>query len=107
MSFSLFYITTQNNKEAREIAQILVEERIVACANIFDGVQSIYRWNGALCNETEAVLIVKTQKHLGDILITRVKELHSYSCPCIVELPILDGNPDFLKWIREETGTAQ
>lgn len=103
MEYSLFYITTSNFSEARRIGKILVEERVAACVNIIDGMHSMYRWNGKFCEDTEAILIAKTVKELSAVLIDRVLQLHSYSCPCIIELPVLNGNPAFLAWIEQET----
>jgi periplasmic divalent cation tolerance protein len=98
------YITTKDIDEARTIGLALVEERLAACANILPGMESIYHWNGSLCKASETVLIVKTQDNLLDKLTERVKVLHSYSCPCIIALPITGGNSDFIDWIANETG---
>jgi len=103
MDISLFYITAKDLHEAQSIGRSLVKERIAACANIFDPVHSIYHWEGSLCESEETVLVVKTKKALATALINRVRELHSYTCPCIVELPIVSGNSDFLRWVESET----
>lgn len=81
----------------------MVEERLAACVNIFDGMQSIYRWQGSLCEETETAFILKTREEHVEPLIKRIKDLHPYSCPCIITLPVTGGNPDFLDWIGSET----
>ena len=104
MEMVFVYITTKDAHQARTIGRTLVDERLAACVNIIDGMQSIYRWEGNTCEEGETVLIAKTRQSLFDALTRRVKELHSYSCPCIVALPITEGNTDFLEWIRLETG---
>jgi len=98
------YITAKNAEQARTIGRALIERKLAACVNIYENVQSIYRWEGAVCEDSEAVLIVKTRKPLLDTLINSVKELHTYSCPCIVALPIVGGNRDYLDWIVAETG---
>lgn len=67
------------------------------------GLESIYRWQGAVVEDKEILLILKTRIELVDAAIARVKELHSYTCPCIVALPILTGNPAYLDWLGEET----
>jgi periplasmic divalent cation tolerance protein len=102
----LVYITTRDKSQAEQIGRILVEERIVACVNIIDGMQSIYRWEGEICTDTETILVAKTRAPLFDKLVLRVKELHSYTVPCIVSLPIENGNPDYLKWIENETSSS-
>lgn len=103
MKYNLIYITTKDKAEAKKIAQALVEERLAACANIIDNMESLYWWEGKVQNSNEAVLVVKTKEALVPELIEKVKSLHSYKCPCIVSLPILDGNKAFLDWIKAET----
>jgi periplasmic divalent cation tolerance protein len=105
MEISFFYITAKNIAEAQSIGRKLVEERMAACVNIISPLLSIYRWEGKICEENEVALIVKTIKTSAGALIQRIKELHSYTCPCIVELPVLSGNPDYLQWIATESTT--
>ena len=104
MNISLVYITAKDVEKAREIGEKLVSERIAACVNIFGGMSSIYRWENRLCHEQEAVLIAKTRTSMVKTLTRRVKELHSYSCPCIIAFQVNGGNRDFLAWIGKETG---
>lgn len=99
----LVYITAANAEEAHRIGVTLVEERLAACANAGAPIDSAYWWQGALTRDREAAVIVKTREALLERLIARVKELHSYACPCVVALPIVGGNPDFLAWIEDET----
>jgi len=93
------YITTKDKAEARRIGKILVEKKHAACVNILDGMQSIYWWQGKVEEANEAVLIAKTSDEKVPALIAEVKAQHSYSVPCVVTLPITDGNPDYLKWL--------
>ena len=97
--YRLLYVTAGTKDEALTIADALIEEHLVACANIIDGVMSVYRWEGKVQHDQEAVLIAKTAMSRLDAAIRRVRELHSYDCPCIVAIPIEDGNPAFLEWI--------
>ena len=103
MKLNIVYITTKNKKEARKIGKALIEEKLAACVNTIDGMNSMYFWEGKLQDDQEAVLIAKTKEKLVADLTKRVKALHSYSCPCIISLPILGGNEDFLAWIEAET----
>ncbi|PNQ96389.1 divalent-cation tolerance protein CutA [Azospirillum argentinense] len=103
MEFVFAYITAGSRDEARRIGRALVEERLAACANIFDGMTSIYRWQDAIEEATETVLIAKTRAELFDRLTARVRELHSYEVPCVVELRVGRGNPAYLDWLRDET----
>lgn len=103
MDFRLVYMTASSRDEARKIGRTLVEERLAACANVIDGMESTYWWQGTLTEDREAVLIAKTRADLIPALTERVKALHSYTVPCVVALPILAGNPAYLEWLRTET----
>jgi periplasmic divalent cation tolerance protein len=102
MKIKLIYVTTASSDEAVRIAEAVVTERLAACANILEGVSSIFHWNGKLCREKETVLILKTTEEKAESLTARIKELHSYECPCIVILPIEGGHEPFLKWVASE-----
>lgn len=103
MKTYLVYMTTSDKEEARNIGRYLVQSRLAACVNILDNMNSMYIWQGEFQDDQEAVMIAKTTETKLQELITRVKERHSYECPCIVAVPITDGNPDFIKWIEEQT----
>jgi periplasmic divalent cation tolerance protein len=97
------YVTASSRDEARKIARHAVEERLAACANILPGITSVYWWEGKIQEDSEVSLILKTRRDLVDPLVARIKELHSYTCPCVVALPLSGGNPAFLDWIVKET----
>lgn len=99
----LIYMTAGSTEEAARIGRALVEERLAACVNILGGMTSLYWWNDAVQEETEVAILAKTRKGLVDDLIRRVKDLHSYDCPCVVSLGIEEGNTDFLQWIQDQT----
>lgn len=103
MSHSLIYVTAPDRQAALKIARVLVEERLIACANVLDGATSLYWWEGRVQEEQEAVLIAKTGSDAVAAVIDKVKEIHDYSCPCVVAVPIAAGNPAFLDWISAET----
>jgi periplasmic divalent cation tolerance protein len=107
MALCLCYVTAGSREEALAIGRAVVAERLAACANVLDGITSIYWWQGALEQAGEAVLILKTRAELVDRLTARIRELHSYDCPCVVALPIDAGNSGYLEWIARETGPAQ
>ncbi|TGK33391.1 divalent-cation tolerance protein CutA [Leptospira gomenensis] len=98
----LVYITAENEKEALKIGKILVQERLAACANILPKMKSIFHWEDKLTVANESVLILKTKSDLMTELTLRVKSLHSYSVPCVVSLPLLEGNREFFDWILSE-----
>ncbi|RLB12820.1 MAG: divalent-cation tolerance protein CutA [Deltaproteobacteria bacterium] len=103
MDIRVVYITCANIEEAKKIGREIVEKRFAACANIIDKIESFYWWEGKLQEDKEALIIAKTRSSLVNELIKKVKDIHSYECPCIVTLPVLEGNTDFLEWIIEET----
>ncbi len=103
MSVMFIYATVADAEEARRIGRSAVEERLAACANIIPGATSIFRWDGQTQEAPEAVLILKTSEEKLERLIARVKALHSYECPCIEALPVVEGNRDFLAWVMRET----
>lgn len=103
MKATMIYITVGSKDEALAIARKVVEERLAACANVLSGATSVYWWEGAVQEDGEVPMILKTREDLVEPLVERVRELHSYDCPCVVALSIAAGNPDFLSWIASET----
>ena len=103
MKLNLVYITAKNKEEARKIGKELLKARLAACVNIVDKMNSLYWWEGKIQDDNEAVLIAKTKESLVKELVEKVKSIHSYSCPCIISLPILDGNKEYLDWLEKET----
>ncbi len=97
------YMTAGSFEEAKRIGQILVSQNLVACVNLLENMTSIYIWKEKLEEDQEVVIIAKTRKTLIPKLIETVNSLHSYDCPCILELPIQGGNPEFLSWIESQT----
>lgn len=102
-STMLVYLTAPNRDEALALARTVVGERLAACANLLGDITSVYWWDGRLNEDREVALILKTRADLVEVLTARLRELHSYTCPCVVALPIVSGNPAFLDWIAVET----
>jgi periplasmic divalent cation tolerance protein len=100
--FSFVYITAPNKKEAKRIADVLVSEKLAACCNVFK-IDSVYWWKGKIEKTGEYGIFTKTKKSLVEKIIKRVKEIHSYSVPCVVSFEIKKGNKDYLKWIEDST----
>ncbi len=108
MSQVLFvYVTAGDADEAERIGEAVVDARLAACANVLDGMRSIFRWQGSVQKGREAILILKTREDLFDALKERIVELHSYELPCVVALPITAGHEPFLDWIVDETGPTE
>ncbi|MEW6279034.1 MAG: divalent-cation tolerance protein CutA [Candidatus Eremiobacterota bacterium] len=94
-------ITASSSDEARTLATGLLEGRLAACVNLLPRITSMYWWEGKLEEAQEVLLVVKTRSVCLEDVIRRVKELHSYSVPEVVALPIQGGNPDYLAWVKE------
>ncbi len=91
--------------DAPRIARALVDRRLAACVNVVAGMSSVYRWQGSVVEEAESMLLVKTRHSLVSAIAAAMTELHPYSVPEVVALPIDGsvGNPAYLAWVREET----
>ena len=98
----LLYLTCANKDEAKTIARTLIDERLIACANILGNMTSVYRWEGTVVEDEEIAVLLKTRRDMAARATERVKELHSYDLPCVVGLPIQGGNPDFIGWLNCE-----
>ena len=98
-----FYITCANTKEAKKISSVLVKKKLIACANIFNNIQSVFSWKNKVNFSKEVIIMGKTTKKLQTKIISEVKKIHSYDVPCIVFSKISSGNKDFLKWISNST----
>jgi len=101
VEINLIYMTASNKDEARMIGKALINARLAACVNIIENMTSMYMWDGKLQDGNEIILIAKTTQERVSDLIEKVNSLHSYDCPCIVSLPVSDGNPAFLKWVAD------
>ncbi len=102
-NYVVIYITTGSIDEAKMIGRALVEEKLAACSNIISPIQSIYSWQGEICNDKEALMILKSRKKLFKKIVKRVEELHSYDVPEIIAIPIIEGSSKYLSWINDET----
>ena len=100
-------INTGTEEQANQIAHVLVNERLAACANIISPIRSIYRWNDAVKNETEHMMVIKTRADLFEKLQARVKEVHNYVVPEIIALPIVAGEVSYLDWVFESTARVR
>ena len=97
-------ITTPDAAQAKTISDKLLEQKLIACANILEGVQSIFWWQGKMDQAKETLLILKSKESLFKKIVKTVRAHHSYEVPEIIALPIVDGNPDYLRWMDESLG---
>jgi len=100
--YIVIFVTARNNKEARKIADLLLNKRKAACANIVSDVDSSFWWQGKIDAAQESLLIIKTKASVLPKVIELVKSVHDYEVPEIIALPIVGGNDDYLKWIDTE-----
>ncbi|HTY23304.1 MAG TPA: divalent-cation tolerance protein CutA [Desulfomonilaceae bacterium] len=102
-SYILCLVTIDDLAKAAEIAEVLVEKGLAACVNIVPEIQSIYRWKGKICNDTERLMIIKTRKSLFEELEKTVKNMHPYEVPEIISVEIDRGLSEYLRWIDDST----
>ncbi|HLY55080.1 MAG TPA: divalent-cation tolerance protein CutA [Stellaceae bacterium] len=103
MDVFFVYVTVPGEVEAERIARAAVEGRLAAAANILPGGRSVYRWQGAVNEAAETVLVLKTAADRLAALTDRVRALHPYEVPCIAALPVVGGLGEYLAWIVAET----
>lgn len=104
--FCTIYTTTDSAEEAEALARTLLEERLIACANVVPGVTSYYRWQGRVESDSELAVLFKTRRTLADAVVARLKAIHSYDVPCVTVWPIVAGEAAYLEWVAEETGAG-
>ena len=102
-AYLVVFITTSSYDEARKIADALVVQKKAACVNIVPKVNSLFRWKGKIEEAEESLMVVKTRAELFPDVASTVKSIHSYEVPEIIALPIVEGNADYLSWLKEET----
>jgi periplasmic divalent cation tolerance protein len=100
---AIIFVTTASEQEAASISRALVEEGLAACANIVPRIRSIYRWQGKIWDEREALIIIKSREDLFERIRGRVKELHSYEVPEITAIKIDRGDSGYMQWIESVT----
>ena len=81
----------------------LVEERLAACGHVTGAIRSVYRWDGEIHDEPEARVALHTRRSLVDAVVARTAQLHPYEVPCVIAMPLLGGDPAYLRWVHEQT----
>ncbi len=97
-------VTAPSAEQAAALARALVEARLAACGNVVPGLRSIYRWEGKVQDDAEALLVLKTTRARFEALRDRVLALHPYEVPEVLALPVEAGSARYLAWIAAETG---
>ncbi len=96
-------VTDADAERLVALTRTLVEERLVACGQHVAPIRSVYRWEGAVHDEAEARVALHTRRSLVDAVVARAVELHAYDVPCVLAVPLVGGNPAYLRWIVQET----
>jgi len=103
MDIIVINCTVPNKKIAKDITKILMKHKLAACVSMVENVKSIFSWEGEICEEKEILMMIKTRRaNYGKIKLV-IEDIHTYSVPEIIALPIIDCSEDYLKWIAKET----
>lgn len=103
MEFIVIYCTVPNKKEGQEIAKMLIKQKLVACVNIMDKMESFFSWDGKMMEEKEALMIIKTKRELFTNINHLIQKMHSYNVPEVIAMPIIEADETYLKWVAHET----
>ena len=106
--YSIVITTAADRESAKSLAKLLVEKQLAACVQMFP-IESVYLWQGKVCDGNETALLIKSKTTLFSKILAAIKENHAYEVPEIIQIPITDGLPEYLAWIanfslKEETG---
>ena len=99
-------ITAPDPEWLADFTRQLVEDRLAACGHNLHAIRSIYRWDGAVHDETEARVALHTRRSLVPAITEVANRDHPYDVPCVIALPVVDGNPSYISWVLEETGST-
>jgi periplasmic divalent cation tolerance protein len=104
--FVVVFITTPTAEVAKTLAQTLVAERLAACVTMLPHAQSVYWWDGKICDDQEILCVAKTRTTSFEALRARVLTIHPYQVPEIIAVPLVAGHAPYLAWLARETQTA-
>lgn len=103
MDIIVIYNTVPNKKIAMNIIKILMKHKLAACVSMIDNVKSTFSWDGEVCEEKEVLLMIKTRReNYGKVKLV-IEDIHPYSVPEIIAVPVVDCSEDYLKWLVKET----
>ena len=96
-------MTVPDADTGRSITRALVEDRLAACGNVLEGLTSVFRWNGQVQAEAEALVILKTSSERVAAMMERARGLHPYDVPELLALPVMDAHAPYVRWVLDET----
>ncbi len=103
MDIILIYCTVPDKKSAKNIANTLIKHHLAACISMTDRVESIFSWDGDYCKEKEILLTIKTIRNNFEKINSIINEIHPYSVPEVIAVPVINCSEDYMKWIAHET----
>lgn len=101
--FGFVYVVCGSLEEAKKLARTVLEQRLAACANIIPTLHSLYWWEGAIQEGTEVLLLLKAPYTYYEAIERLIRTHHSYQVPAILQVPIVQGLPEYLRWLATET----
>lgn len=103
MDIIVINCTVPDKKTAKDITRALMKHKLAACVNMLENVKSVFSWDGEICEEKEILMMIKTRRtNYGKIKLL-IEEVHPYTVPEVIALPIVDCSEDYLKWLIKET----
>ena len=103
MDIIVIYCTVPKKKLAKDITKVLMKHKLAACVSMIENVKSVFSWEGEVCEEKEIMMMIKTRRaNYGKIKLV-IEDMHDYSVPEIIALPVVDCSEDYLKWLVQET----
>ena len=102
----VIFVTAATRLEGKKIARHLVENKLAACVNISQPMESVYRWEGKIAAEREFLLIIKSTRELFPEIKAEISTIHSYHTPEIISLPVIDGSRNYLQWVSDSVKAA-
>ena len=103
MDIIVIYCTVPSKKLAKDITKVIMKHKLAACVSMIENVKSVFSWDGDICEEKEILMMIKTRRNNYGKVKLVIEDLHSYSVPEIIALPIVDCSEDYLKWLVKET----
>ena len=103
MDIVVIYCTVPDKKIAKNITKVLMKHKLAACVSMVENVRSVFSWDGEVCEEKEVLMMIKTRRANYGIIKLVIEEMHSYTVPEIIALPVVDCSEDYLKWLTKET----
>ena len=101
IDYITIFCTTPDLNTAQKISEELVHNRLAACCNILPGIKSIYHWENKVQQDEELLIIIKSRSDIFSEVERKIKEIHPYSVPEIIALPLINGNIEYLNWMDD------